>query len=488
VLGAFSGCGNGTADSVAVRKASERLIAASGNGAAGIDAEQRSSAFAAVISEIQKVESSSKNPGIKASAALLSARAMIGQGEIAAEKSRDHRIAALLEIARLRSRLMLQEDTVSLTGALSVYDPSADLAAIDSVARAIGVEADALRVRVRDVDAQIAEVRGQIGERMERSRRLREQDSTIRLATADMGATQRADAITRATTIRREADALEMQASELELKAASLETAKTELQGVSASLQERSRALADARARVQESATLVASEAKSAEGRASEFKAEIVEGFRALQDGPLAEMLAASEEGLAKFNSAAAKASGARATDAVNSALTTAAASQAAADLNRNIAQTLSLAGALAQAMGDSAAATELNAKRDEANLAAGEALGRAASAFQGVRVSRDQATSDALAKLTESLERDGRKLRGEPEPAPEPTEEPAAEDTGAESAPDAEPTPAEEAPQEEPADAPATDEPATDVPATDEPAPDAPPAGEPDPEAPTFR
>jgi len=502
-------CGRSASDDVAIREASESLIAASGNGAAGIATEDRASAYATVLSNMQKLEGRVSNPGIKAAASLLAARAMIGQGDIAAETSRDHRIQALMEIARLRSLAMLRDDTQSLGGALSVYDPTDDLAAIDGVSRQVASETDALRSRLKDLDGQIAAVRGQIGERMERARVLREQDSTIRLSTAGMGATERADAVTSATAIRREADALEKQASELELSAAGLETMRTELQGVATTLEERSALLAAARTRVQDSAKLLAAEASGAQERSTQFRSDLTAGFEALRSGPLAEMMTAYDESVRLFGSAATKAGSARSVDAVNSALTSAAAYQASADVHRQVAQAVSLAAALAQNIGATEAASELNAKNAEITMAAGEALGSAAGAFQGVRAGRDQATADAIAKLVESLEREGRRLRGEPEPEAVPaegevvteetvTEETTTEETPADgaqpqtqdpnAAPTEEPAPAPDPNAEPPADpnadpnAEPSSEP-TDEPAPDEPSSDPEPAPEPEPE-----
>src|SRR5690606_28526416 len=115
---------------------------------------------------------------------------------------RDLRIAALLEIARLRSRALLRQDMLSLEGALSEFDPTQDFAEMDAVSREIAVEAAAIRTRIEELSGRIEEVLGQVGERMERARQLREQDSTIRLASANLGASERASAVTKATGIR----------------------------------------------------------------------------------------------------------------------------------------------------------------------------------------------------------------------------------------------------------------------------------------------
>jgi hypothetical protein len=492
----IAACGNATSDSVAIRAASERLIAASGNGAAGTSAELRSQAYAAVVADMQKVESGARNPGIRAAAAVLAARAMIGQGDVAAESCRDLRVATLLEIARLRSRALLRQDTLAMGDALSDFDPTDDLAAIDAVSREIGVEATSIRARVDELTGRIDEVRGQIGERMERSRQLREQDSTIRLASASINATDRAEAVTKATVLRREADQLEKRAAELELSAEALETQRAELQAVAVSLDSRAELLAGARVRVQESAQVLDDQAKDAARRADGFRTELAEGFQQLQAGSLAEMLAAHDEAISRLNSAAAKAGSARSVDPTNSALATAVAKQTAADLHRNVAQTLSLAVGLANTIGATEAATELTARLEEVTLAASEALDQAASAYQSVRVGRDPAVAESMEKLTESLQRDARRLRGEPEPVEEPAFdenaiEPAYDENGnlIEEVPDAdEPAPEEPASDEPVADEPSSDEPAPDEPGADEPAsndpePEPEPAPEPDPE-----
>ena len=463
----LTGCDRGSSDATAVRTASDRLIAASGNGAAGTSAESRSAAYAAIVSEMQRVESSSSNPGLKASAAILGARALIGQGELAAEECRDVRIAALLEIARLRSLALLRQDMLSLEGALSEFDPTQDLSDLDAVSREIAVESAAIRTRIEELSGGIEEVLGQVGERMERARQLREQDSTIRLASANLGASERAKAVTQATGIRREADLLEKRASELELQAAALETTRVELQAVAQSLDERASTLAAARVRLQDSSKMQLQQAQQAQRSADEFRTELTDGFLAVQAGAIADMLAAHDAGASKYSAAAAKAGTARSVDATGAALTTAVAKQSSADLHRNVAQAIALAAALAENIGAEEAAAELAARYEELILAAGDDVDQAASAYQSVRVVRDQATTDALTNLSESLRREAMRLRGEPEPADDAGEidQYIEEEVDVESAPEAEPEPEPELdPETAPAADPETDpEPATD-------------------------
>lgn len=412
-----------SSDSETLSVASQRLIAATGNGTAGMSAADRATAYASVLAAAKEVESSTTNPGLKAAAAILGSRAMIGQGEVASEQCRDIRIQALLEIARLRSRALLRQDMLALGGALSVYDPTADLDELDDVSRQIAQEATQIRSRIDEVAARIDEVQARIGERMARTRQLREQDSTIRLAMADMTASQRASEVTRATGLRREADQLEMDAAELELQVGELENTRASLTALAESLDERAALLAGARARIQESASVLEQQAGEAQQAAAAFRSELNEGLSALLAGPLAEMLASHDEAISQFNSAASKAGAARSIDPTAAALSTAVAKQSAAHLHRNVAQTLALASALAQHIGAEDAASELNTRLEEINASAAEALDEAAGAFQSVRT-RDSATSDGLNNLAESLQRQARQLRGEPEPEEIPVED----------------------------------------------------------------
>lgn len=421
-----AGCDRSDPLADVVEEAGVTLAALSGNGVSMPPAEVRTQAYNRVITDLRDaLNQSGDEPGAGA-ARLIIAQAMVGQGDVAAERSGNARRDVERTLTSARSRLSLRLDRQVLGESLREYDPTQDLGRLDQAGEETERELTTARASLQDRQNRVASLQEQIDAELDAASGFREQEIGIREEARNASPTQRARLIERAVDVKRNADAHDRRAAELDLVVQSLENESAEIRIDIASLLQQQQMNREARERIEGASTLFERESSAAVTDAQNLASEIGGVFDAMIEALNTEVKPAFDEATGKYASAASEAQqAASALSERNAAAAVAAmARHSSADLHRAHAATLGALESFARKLGESFgagrfadAAETLARERAEVEDQAATLYDTAASGYRGVRLS----AGDSLDGLTSSLEDLAKAMRGEPD---EPVEE----------------------------------------------------------------
>lgn len=472
----------------AVRDARNTLISASGGGGGGMPSVERERAYSKVISSLQGKIGAARSEGSTAAAKLLIAQAQAGQAEIAARAQRELQSELVLGVSEARAQFELY---LSLrAGATAMGKPTTTdieeqiTTRLSELEKKISGAEDALRT-AKDY---AADVRAAAERMSEQVTRLRSSADQLRASSLDLNAVERAKHVAQAVEQDRQADEVEKDQATRLLELQEAEHRVSEFETTVAGLQSQRESQTKSRTQLVEigrSYQVGAGEARSEAEKTSELIQQSVERLSTLVKDQLTP---AWESASGKYQAASSSIGQARALQPTSLA---GAYEHAVAGLHLSYAESLEVMVGLLERMSDDstglpgresmrATIADLQERHKSAIEKAGESYSKAASSFQSARASGQ--TGEAMRALAEQLDRTGRRLRGEPEPA-------------ADGSVPSEPAPAvDELPmnQEQPVDEstmsnePAQEEPAAEPAPTDETTPPADePASDPEPETP---
>lgn len=480
----------------AIGDARNALVSASGNGGSALSAEGREKTYSKVISSLQAISKDNSRPGSAAAAKMLIAQAQGGQAEIAAAKARGLMSGMVLALSDARAKLELYHSQRALSDALA--------SAPEKNADTLGPELQEIDSKIAQKKQEIAETEKRLGEFQERAKSLGEQAQATR-RTADeargslteMSAQQRAAKVTEITAQHREADRVEREQANVLLDAEDAQRRIAAMNRQLVALNDQREVVMDAQARIGEMANLRTTDSQESQSQASKTAAEIetlIDAFKKQFDEELKPTL---ESAISKYTSATS--SSREAQKEFQGSAVSANYSHAIAGLHSGFAETADVAIGVIQRLAESSPelpgsekfrrlVSSLENEKKAALEQAGEAYANASSGFQSARATGR--TADIFKSLGEQLGKNGRRIKGEPEPAPEgeavPEGEvpaPAAEEPATEAPADAAPAEPAADPQAEPAAEPAPEPSAEPAPApADETTPPE-PAPEPTPE-----
>lgn len=434
----LAGCSDKDQLSDVVVHAGNQMTAASGNGVSTPPTEMRVKAYNSVLSELREaLRGHESEPGANA-AKLLIAQALLGQGDVAAERAGDARRELLYQINHLRSRLDLQANRETLAHAYSNYDPSPDLKQLDASQQKIEKELSGLRATLADKQQRIETLQGQMDEQKKSAEERVAEASKIRAEATDASAVRRAELIRKANEIERVADQHEKRYSELQLLVRSLEDESNEVRIRITSAQRREELVGDARGRIEASAKLLQSQSKDARTDAENIATELGADFDAVMKTLNEQETPAFEEAAGKYREAASQAMQARGEVASSAPAVAAMAQHAAANLHLSQADLLQSMLLLAQDLSGQLQAPRFAEAADTIQQHLKEASSQAADLYEtaGNTYARlNLGPGNSLQDLSSRFQAFAGQLRGE-KPAPAPGEQQAAPPSGENGAP----------------------------------------------------
>ncbi|HBS27873.1 MAG TPA: hypothetical protein DEB06_00130 [Phycisphaerales bacterium] len=402
-----------------------------------------------VVSALQQASGGADEESATIIAGLMG-DALAGQADLLAARAREVDARLLAEMNSADALFTLWAQQASLATALSGYDPSKDLAALDEQARALGVQLTAAQQALRANEARVQELLDLAKGREEASTGFATREAELRKALNFAPAPDRPELARRVNQARREREIASREGEVLRAEAEKVAPASKELglgikrvEGQIGSI-ETTKAMLIEKARTEREASQQAR--READETLGRLKAAAERVLAIVKD----ELQPAVSEALGKYSEASSRLNQAKggASRGVASARG-ASVSHAVGSVQREYAESLARAarllhgvsGAVVGLGGGAAlaqAAAQMKTESEEALKAAADAYEEASSGLSG---SEGPGLGERLAKKA-------REIRGEPEPAPESEAAPTEEGLGEEGEA---PEPAEE-PVEEPA------------------------------------
>jgi hypothetical protein len=418
---ALTSCGESDSLSDDVRRAAGRIVAVSGGGGSLPSEEARERTYSSVVSGLQpKLQ---RGVTAEGPARLLLACALMGQGEIEADRARAGEFQVIHELSRVRSKLDLFIRTKGVGDALAEVGPTgaeAELSVADETLDAmIARERDLLAMAESDLEAlreAIAQQRSQAERPLAEARRLRADADT-------MPASQRVRAYEERYRLLRAAAAFQRREQELSDAADLQESVIADIRDQVASLVRRKELLAAARDRVVRLERLRTDEANAAREAARRMSTDVVQAFEqalAIYDESVSPHY---DNAVRSLGNAAQQAQQARSDSPEGSGPMQGAALHALASLQRGRAEMLGRMVEVGERIGAVASeASEIRSRtsslREEAaqaRAAAAEAYASASGAYSGARVEGD--VRDVFQRLAGQFEAQAAALRGEEPP-----------------------------------------------------------------------
>ncbi|MEO1129382.1 MAG: hypothetical protein AAFX05_06695, partial [Planctomycetota bacterium] len=418
---ALTSCGESDSLSDDVRSAAGRIVAVSGGGGSLPSEEARERTYSSVVSGLQpKLQRGMTAEG---PARLLLSRALMGQGEIEADRARSGEFQVIHKLSRVRSKLDLFIRTKGVGDALAEVGPTgaeAELSVADeTLDTMIAREREMLAMAETDLGAlreEISQQRAQAEGPLAEARRLQADAD-------DMPASQRVRAFEERYRLLRTAAEYQRREQELSDAADLQEAVIADIRDQVASLVRRKELLAAARDRVVRLERLRTEEANAARDAARRMSAEVVQAF----EGALAtydeSVRPHYDNAVRSLENAARQAQQARSDSPEGSGPMQGAAQHALASLQRGRAEMLGRMVEVGERIGAVASeASEIRARTsslreeaDQARSAAAEAYAAASGAYSGARVDGD--AREVFQRLAGQFEAQAALLRGEEPP-----------------------------------------------------------------------
>ena len=214
-----AGCERGPNLADVVEEQAERLNfvwAGAGGAGMGIHPEVRAATYRDVISSLQRgiERAGGRNEAVTASARTLVAQASIGEAELSVQTMSRGSLAAVQRLSEVTSELNRALSDRALAAGLRAYDPSEDLAELEDAAGAVRVGLRDHRGRLEERRAALESAEAQRQSLMASAREVRVRATEVRDQVGQREGMSRAETITEAVRIGREADAIEKQAAE----------------------------------------------------------------------------------------------------------------------------------------------------------------------------------------------------------------------------------------------------------------------------------
>lgn len=419
-LAGVSGCDGQDEATVAIESARNTLASVSGSSA--VPASMREQKLGQVVSALQQA---SGDAGEESGAIIagLMGDALAGQADILASRFRDADARLLRALNRADSLLNLLRTQRSLADALSGYDPTEDLAALDEQARELGSRLASTQEALEANEARIGELRQQAEGLEARTSELAERENELRRQMNFAGSAERPEVARRAYEVRRErevalreAEALRVLAERMAPASAEIRLSIRQVETQIGSIEATKQMLREKQRTEREASEAARREAESVAARVGEAAQEVLAIVRD-------DLQPAASAALSKYGEAASKWNQARSGPSRSVASTRAAAVQhAIASVQREYAESLTRAARVLGEAGGVRPPVEGSAQLREAAEQmvneAEEALGAAADAYEAA--SSGLASGEGGGGLGERLARIAREIRGEPEPVVE--------------------------------------------------------------------
>lgn len=452
VLAGLPACGGEDRPHDKIVKARATLSSLGASGTAAPSAA-RSRAYDQILADMQGIASGGGPSVAGAAAKLISAQAMLGQGEIlaSAQRADETSVTRLAEAARVKLELFVKLE--SLAASLEGHDQSRSVEMLSAEIGRLGALLEAAKTREGETAAALAKIKVTAAELGAGARIKRDEAGQLRATMQQASGEARLAIAEEAAKRRREADLLEVDQAKIELGVGELERQRDET-ALEVARIERQIELARASVRrAEESARLLKEQSAEARSKAAEVGAEVGAALEALGAEIEQKLKVSYEAAKSKYESASSTASGGSASDGALSKALSGAAQQALAGLHAGFAGAMEnaadAAGRIGAQKGLSSAPKarewsgawmeEVKAARD----ASASAAAQAGANFQAANPKG--AGADILRKLGEKLT----------------PPEPAQPENPVDAAPPGEQAPEAEAGAEAPAEAPAQETPA---------------------------
>lgn len=210
----LGGCGR-DADEKTVTEASIKL-AAMDDGWTTPEASAKAT-YDEVINSLQSIASGDNK--LAADAAILVAEAHQGLAVQAAERATDLLREAQLKQPGIRAQLRAWQMHNAAANAAASYDPTEELANLDSSTRDRQDKVEAERTRKSEIESNIASLLGQVTDLLSQASELRSKAGTLRLEIARVSETEGLSLTEQIRELSRQADKLEFKAREIKVQA-----------------------------------------------------------------------------------------------------------------------------------------------------------------------------------------------------------------------------------------------------------------------------
>ncbi len=418
-----------------IRDARNTLVSISGAGGVSAASEYREQAYGRVISTLQAASRDADRPGSIAAVNLLMAQAQAGQADIEAAKARAALGRMQMGLNDARAKLELYLSHRSLATSMASLDPTAPVKEFDSQIEMMGQSLRAIQEQTRRSGEDLAAANAEAEELRSQAQEVRARANTLVAEAMSLDGQARAERVSQASAVSREADGIEKRLSLHMLKVDELTRMSNELARQAQSVERQRELLNEAKQRASEGQRTIADSVSLARKDADAAADELDKAVDALRELIRTEMVPAFEAAISKYNDASSSA--ARARQAERQSQTHAVSGghdHAAATLQLSFAESIEQVVSLLERMTSvtpalpgrdtyQKLATELGEAAKAAALAAGDSFGKAASAYQSVQV--PGAAKEVFVQLSEEMARLERQIKGQPEPEPM-TEEPA--------------------------------------------------------------
>lgn len=264
----LAGCGR-DADEASVTQAGMRLASMdAGSGTPSFEGAAAET-YNEVIGDLQSIASG--DGPLAADAAVLVSEAQQGLAVHDAERAIEFMQSAMLKHSSIRAQLRAWQMHQAHAAAAASYDASPEIAELDRGTRARQDAAEAERTRKAEIESEIADLLGQVTDRLSRASGLRAQAGTLRLEIARVSETEGLELTKQIRELTRAADKLEFEARQIKVEADRLDLDLRASEVEIAKLTNQIELLGQSKAAVQARAT--ASEAQAARERADAQKA-----------------------------------------------------------------------------------------------------------------------------------------------------------------------------------------------------------------------
>lgn len=272
---AGAGCDQLDADQATLARAGDKINALSVAGANPVPTlSSRGQDLKKIIDELKPLVER-KDPSTSAAAGGLLARATAALGDLSARAAADEERQFLNQAHILRAKLDQWLSQNSVAKALESYNPAKDLAELDKQIAEKTAQAQKYEQDKAAQEAKVAQIRAQAENFRGQARAKRTEEANLRKQGEGMSQTARADLITRAVAISREADALDRQAGETMAEADKEAPVVAELANQVERWRRQADALTKAKADLEQRMTIARQQAAAAKADAQKVGAEI---------------------------------------------------------------------------------------------------------------------------------------------------------------------------------------------------------------------
>ena len=303
----LTGCERDTPASAALRQANEKLLALTPDGSNTPSLPFRNKVYAEVVTLLKPVADRGTS-GETAAAYLLIAQAQNGTAEVPASEAALNERLALNEIQAVRSALGQYLSFAGLAEAAAKFDPTAELAGIETEIKDRTDRRVAEQQRKAAIDAQVAEILGKAKAKGDEAKARRQESGSLKSQVANQSATQGEATLRQAQEISRIADALEVEAATLEAQAAQIAPQSVEIQLQIDRLTSQKELLEKARGEVQKRTQTNKTNAADARAKAAEAAETLKKALAALDERRTTAVTTASEQAIAAYRAAVASA------------------------------------------------------------------------------------------------------------------------------------------------------------------------------------